>query len=154
MSTQDNKGGKLTLPTPTNPGTTATTASNQTNSTTTVTVCCKYPNGFLMEIGTNRDDPDYRSIGLKGISHMRIAGAEWGITEGVPKDFWDAWRESKKHFKMIKGGFIFAQDSKKEAIAVASSMSGLKTGLEKLKPKDLPKTMKDVERKVTELVED
>lgn len=153
MSTQDSRGNKLTLPTPTNPGATATQGSNQTNSTTTVTICCKFPNGFLMELGL-RDDPDYVSIGLKGISHMRIAGAQWGVTEGVPKDFWDKWSASKKDFKFIKGGFIFAQSDAKEARAQAKAMDGLKTGLERLVPKNLPKTMKDVEKKVTELVED
>lgn len=153
MSTQDNKGGKYTPPTPTNPGATANTASNQTNSTTTVTVYCKMPNGFLIELG-HRDDPDYISIGLKGISHMKIAGAQWGITQGVRKDVWERWKALKKDFKMIKGGFIFAEDDKADAADKAKALDGLKTGLERLKPKDLPKTMKDVEKKVTELVED
>lgn len=131
----------------------AANPTNLTNSTTTVTVCCKYPNGFTMELG-NRDDPEYRTYTLRGISHMRIAGAEWGITEGIPKDFWEAWKTAKKDFKFIKGGFIFAQDKAIDAKAAAKEMAGVKTGLERLKPKDLPKNMKDVEKKVTELVED
>lgn len=147
MSTQDQKPPIKGAMNP------AFNPANQTNSTTTVTVCCKLPNGFLMEMGT-RDDPDYQSHGLRGISHMRVAGAEWGITEGVPKAFWDAWREAKKHFKIIKGGFIFAQPNTSEAKAQAKEMNGLKTGLERLTPKNLPKTMADVQKKVTELVED
>lgn len=147
MSTQDQKPPIKGAPNP------AANPANLTNSTTTVTVCCKMPNGFLMELG-NRDDPDYRCYGLKGISHMRVAGAEWGITTGIPKDFWEVWRESKKQFKMIKGGFIFAQANQADAKAQAKEMEGLKTGLERLTPKNLPKSMKDVEKKVTELVED
>lgn len=117
---------------------TANTPSNQTNSTTTVTVCCKLANGFLMEMGV-RDTESYVSIGLKGINHMRIAGAQWGITEGVDRAFWEKWREEHKGFKYIRGGFIFAQSDLKEATAQAKSMEGLKTGLERLNPKSLPK---------------
>lgn len=150
MSTQ-----KPNVPTPpvnTNSGTnsTANTPSNQTNSTTTVTVCCKLPNGFLMELGS-REDPDYVSIGLKGINHMRIKGAQWGITPGVRKDVWDRWVAEHKKFKVIRGGFIFAQDDMKNAEAQAKAMNGLKTGVEPLTPKALPKGMKDVEKNVHEM---
>jgi hypothetical protein len=145
-----------TIPTPPvnpNSGTnsTANTPSNQTNSTTTVTVYCKLPNGFLIELG-QRDDPDYVSVGLKGISHMRTAGAEWGITEGVARDVWERFKKEKKDFKIIKGGFIFAQDDAKDAAAQGKAMAELRTGLEKLKPKNLPVGMKDVERKVERYV--
>lgn len=150
MSTQ-----KPNIPTPPpnpNSGTnsTANTLSNQTNSTTTVTVCCKLPNGFLIELG-HRDDPDYISVGLRGISHMHIKGAQWGITEGVRKDVWDRWRALKKDFKIIREGFIFAQDDRKDAEAAARAMAGLKTGLEPLAPKNLPRGMKDVEKKVEQM---
>lgn len=137
------RGTQPNIPTPpvnSNSGTnsTANTPSNQSNSKATVTVCCKLVNGFLMEMGTRESD-DYVSIGLKGISHMRIVGAEWGITEGVDKAFWDAWREKHKKFKYIRGGFIFAQEDTKDAVAQAKEMAGLKTGLERLNPKNLPK---------------
>lgn len=150
MSTQ-----KPSIPTPPvnpNSGTnsTANTPSNQTNSTTTVTVCCKLPNGFLIELG-KRGDPDYIAVGLKGISHMRVKGAQWGITEGVRRDVWDRWRTEKKDFKFIRDGFIFAQEDRKDAEAAAKAMAGLKTGLESLMPKNLPRGMKDVEKKVEQM---
>lgn len=147
MSTQDQKSPIKGAANP------AANPANQTNSTTTVTVCCKYPNGFLMQLG-NRDDANYEEQGLKGISHMRVIGAQWGITEGVSKDFWERWKAAKKDFKFIKGGFIFAQDKAADAKAAANAAGDMKTGLERLQPKNLPKALADVQKKVTELVED
>lgn len=154
MSTQDDNRGKLTPPKPTNPGATANTASNQTNSTTTVTIYCKMPNGFLMELGSDRNAPDYQSIGLKGINHMRIKGAQWGVTEGVSRDFWERWKLKMKGFKLLRNGHIFSADDAKDGAAMAKELTGLRTGLEPLKPKALPKGMKDVEKNVAPLTAD
>lgn len=148
MSTQnDGRSGNK-------PNSTANTASNQTNSTTTVVVYCKYPNGFLMENMADREDPDYRAIGLKGINHMLVVGAQFGITEGVPKDFFEAWKGRMKKFKMIRNGIIYAAPNLDEGKAMVNALTSgkvpLKSGLEPLSPTALPKNLSDLQGKVTQ----
>jgi hypothetical protein len=116
-----------------------------TNSTKTYRVGCKLPAGFLMELGSIEDD-NYRSHKLNGLNTTRIvAVGGFGITEGVPADFFDAWEKKMKGFKVFKNGLIFKVESKdtESFEAVAKEMKGQKTGLERL----VPKTTKDVNEK-------
>lgn len=145
MSTQNDDGRQGNKP-----NNTANTKSNQTNSTTTVTVYCKLPNGFLMENMADRDHPDYRSIGLKGINHMHIAGAQFGVTQGVPKDYFESWQKRMAKFKVIRNGLIFAAANETDGNAMVKELKGLKSGLEPLVPKSLPKSLADVQKKVTQ----
>lgn len=116
-----------------------------TNSTKTYRVGCKLPAGFLMELGSLEED-NYRAHKLNGLNTTRIAAIDgFGITEGVPAEFFDKWAEKMKGFKCFKNGLIFKVESKDtdSFAAVAKEMKGQKTGLERL----VPKTTKEVSEK-------
>jgi len=118
---------------------------NLTNSTKTYRVGCKLPAGFLMELGSE-EAGDYRAHKLNGLNTTRIAAVNgFGITEGVPADFFDKWAEKMKGFKCFKNGLIFKVESKdtESFEAVAKEMKGQRTGLERL----VPRTTKDVSAK-------
>lgn len=126
-----------------------TANQNQTNSTTTCTVGCKLPFGFLAELGDKEDDT-YRAYKLNGVNSAKIIGG-FGITEGVPAAFFDAWAEKMKRFKMFKNGLIFKVEGKDEASvnAITKELKNQKSGLERLNPKALPKSLSDVQKHVT-----
>lgn len=132
---------------------TANVASNQTNSTSTVIVYCKLPNGFLMELG-ERGESSYQAIGLKGINHMQVKGATYGVTEGVPEAFFNEWVKKVAKFKIIKNGLIFKAANLADGKAMAAELKGQVTGLEPLNTKKLPKNMADVQAKVEKLTKE
>lgn len=118
---------------------------NLTTSTKTYRVGCKLPAGFLMELGSE-ETGDYRAHKLNGLNTTRIAALDgFGITEGVPAEFFDAWEKRMKGFRCFKNGHIFKVESKDtdSFAAVAKGMAGQRTGLERL----VPKTTKDVDAK-------
>lgn len=58
-----------------------------------------------------------------------------GLTE-VDKDFWDAWLAQNKETRLVKGGFIFAQETNEKAKAEAKEKRANKSGTERLKQGD------------------
>lgn len=104
---------------------------------TTVTVGCKLPNGLLLELG-KRGDEKYRSVTLKGANSSAIVGG-YGITEGVDKDFMDAWLKKHQWLPAVRKGLVFVEDSVANAQAHAVEFMNEKTGLERLNPNDAPK---------------
>lgn len=59
-----------------------------------------------------------------------------GITENVDKDFWEAWLQENKESKLVKGGYIFANEKTVEVKAEAKDKKDNKSGTEKLNPKE------------------
>jgi len=98
----------------------------------TVTVGCKLPNGLIAEVGDVR-------IRFAGANDSDIVGGH-GITEDVPKEFWDAFVAKYGGFfvPLIKG-LIFAHDRTQSANAMAKERRNEKTGLEGLNPKNVQK---------------
>lgn len=101
-----------------------------------VTVGCKLPNGIVMELGEKRQV-------LKGANSSNIVGGH-GITEGVDKEFFDAWAAKNKDLSFIKGGFVFAHEKPANAAAEAKDRAKEKTGLEPLDPKAKPEGITEV----------
>lgn len=99
---------------------------SQKTSTTTVVMGCKLPHGYILELGT-------RSFRLNGNNSARIVGG-YGLTEGVPKDFAEAWLTKNADLAPVKNGLVFIQSSMKEARAEAADRRTLKTGLEPVDP--------------------
>ena len=65
----------------------------------TVTVGCKLPHGLVAEVGKE-------SVTFLGINSTELIGGH-GITENVPKDFWDAWvAKVSPWFLPLKNGVI------------------------------------------------
>ena len=53
-----------------------------------VTVGCKLPSGFVMQVGA-------KSVELNGLNKVAVYGADAGFTE-VEKAFYDAWLVENK----------------------------------------------------------
>ncbi len=129
------------------PGAPGAQAPNQTNSTKTYRVGCKLPAGFLMELGTMGEE-SYRAHKLNGLNTTRIIAVNgFGVTEGVPADFFDEWEKKMKGFKIFKNGLVFkVADRDTESFeAVAKEMRGQKTGMERLNPKTAVKSVTKAE---------
>lgn len=128
--------------------------------TDSVTVLCKIPQGFMMQLHEKRT---FTEVGLghsKEVSqffptghefrlngsahaqnegpHCRTVGA-YAVTEGVPKEFWEKWLEQNKTLEAVKNGMIVGFDETDYAVDFAKENRALKTGLERLNPHDLPK---------------
>lgn len=109
-----------------------------------VLVACKLPHGIYLNVGKQR-------IKLNGVMHSRHLEVPFfmapmkavGLTK-VPRDFWDAWIKDHQEFEPVKKGLIFASDKKKRLLDEADEKSDLKSGLERIDPSKLPKSLKQV----------
>lgn len=128
--------------------------------TATVTVACKIPQGFdciIHEVRefkqvtkggmavTEQSFPTERGFRLKGPARGQTEGpriltaAGYAINRGIEKALWDAWREQYKEHPAVKGGLIYSLGSSDKTIDAAKDRRGIKTGLERLNPHDMPK---------------
>ena len=92
----------------------------------TVVVGCKYPTGVLIQVGNTTHK-------INGSNSSEIFGGH-GITDDVPKALWDAWVVENKNHDLVRNGFIFANEQRKEVKAEAKEKVSNKTkaeGLEK-----------------------
>ena len=97
---------------------------------TTVNVGCKLPNGIILELG------EVRQL-IKGANSSNIIGGH-GITEGVDKEFFDAWMLKNEELSFVKGGFIFAHEKASNTAAEAKSKADEVTGFEGMDPTKKP----------------
>lgn len=99
---------------------------NASGSTATVSVACKLGNGLIIDL-------DGRSYTLQG-SNSDEAIAGYGITEGIPEDFYKQWSEQYKDLPAVKQGLIFANTRRESVVSQARQQKDLKTGLEPIDP--------------------
>lgn len=74
----------------------------------------------------------------QGPGQVQIADG-YAITNDIPKDFWDEWLEQHKEADFIVNGMIFAHSERASTFSQAREMADVKTNLERLDPKNLPK---------------
>jgi hypothetical protein len=91
----------------------------------TVTIGCKLPNGIHMQVGETR-------VRINGWNNNEIAGLSHGITREVPASLWEAWSKEHAESKLVKNGFIFAEESEKRAKDKAKDNKEQKSGFEQL----------------------
>lgn len=91
----------------------------------TVTIGCKLPNGIHMIQGEKR-------VRILGWNNNEIVGLSHGITREVPVELWEAWSAEHADSKLVKGGFIFAEESEKRAQDKAKEQADNKSGQEQL----------------------
>lgn len=101
-----------------------------------VNVGCKLPNGLILELGDKR-------VTLNGSNASVIIGGH-GITEGVDKDFFDAWMAAHADLAFVKGGFLFAHEKANNTAAEAKDRAGEETGFEPLNPDEKPAGLAEV----------
>lgn len=111
----------------------------------TIIVCCKLPNGILLELGSE-ETGDHESVKLAGSAHYQMPSdtrkfknpelldGGYSITI-VDKDFWDAWEAKHKNFVPLRRGLIFTSANRNEAQAQSRDNAENKTDLEQVKPK-------------------
>ncbi len=139
----------------------------------TVTVACKMPHGLVIhdEVrktravlvvgGGTRDEVFYeRIVGSEveifgnarprdGQYRTRVVGG-FALTQGVPKDLWDRWRESHKDLPALKNGLLFAYNTTALAADAARAPENrkLRSGLEPLDPKGDPRAPRPLNARV------
>lgn len=126
----------------------------------TVTVGCKIPCGFAMQLYTMEDTneavmgggwkivqrarPIGKLVTLNGSAKAIGKDVAWdikhaaGLTHGVDADFFAKWMEDNKESDIVKGGHIFANPKTSEVLAEAKDRIGEKTGLEPVDRNNLP----------------
>lgn len=101
-------------------------ASQPATGTATVTVGCKIPNGLHLDLGGKR-------VTLNGSHSSRVIGG-YGLTEGVPADFFEAWLQTYADSPAVTNGLVFAQENAADVRAQALDQADIRTGLEPLDP--------------------
>ncbi len=129
----------------------------------TVTIICKIPQGFALQLYKKQTVSEVTQNGhrdverhypiegkvvyIRGPAHAqnegprcRMAGG-YAITENVSKDHWDEWmRQVGKDHPAVQNGLIQAFPDARSAVDEAKKFIGLKTGLERIDPNNLPVT--------------
>lgn len=133
-------------------------------SSGTVTVACKLPNGFVMRLAAEStiNDPLFgggsRSVKqfhptehahtLAGPSHPQNAAPKalivngYALTPNIPADFWEAWLQQYHEHPAVKNKMIFAYANEADVREEAKDNEKLRSGLERLDPKNLPRGLK------------
>ncbi|MGF6604585.1 hypothetical protein P3T23_009341 [Paraburkholderia sp. GAS448] len=110
----------------------ATQTARAPDTGATVTVACRLPQGLHLDIVKHGEVR--KRVTLAG-SNSTQAVAGFGITEHVPKDFFDRWLADHRELPAVKNGLIFAHEKKDSVEARATERTDLKSGLEPLDPK-------------------
>lgn len=136
-------------------------------STATVTVACKIPNGLIIHIEKREKTVEPSPAGGRTIevgrrigepivlngptnaltgqppAHQIVSG--YGLTHGVPKDFWDKWIKDNAGLDVVVNGLVFAHEKREDAEAQARDQKSLRTNLEPLDPdgRNADKSLKD-----------
>lgn len=130
----------------------------QTSKRNTVTVACKLPHGFVLQLDDSRKEtlPQggkeidvYFPIGeqtmITGSNYSHINAnlpkgarpvrgvAGHGLTE-VDADLWEKWAKQKADWAPLRKGWVFVQPTQDKAEGQAREQRDLKTGLEPLDP--------------------
>ena len=134
-------------------------ATTPATGTATVTVACKILQGFWaqlqepteLQINVNglvqKATQNYKvgkRVFFNGPGHpQNMAPSQpvshgFGLTHGVPKEFWDKWIAQHRTFDPVVNGLIFAHESRGKAVDEAKEKKAVKTGLERLNPNARP----------------
>lgn len=113
-------------------------------SALTVTVGCKLPHGLHLDL--IKDDVGKVRYTVKGTTSSQVIGG-FGLTEGIPADFWEAWLEQNKALDCVKRGFVWAYGTRKNAEAKAMEMAKLRHGMEAIDPEGDARAPKNVKKK-------
>lgn len=114
-----------------------------------------HPNGsFAVARRAVRNGPEYKlngfAVDLGKLTagnlpeHLIIGG--YGLTPGVPRDFWEKWLEDNRDSALVKNHLIFAQPNEASARDAARERAGLRSGLEPMDPEKLPNDVRRVQK--------
>ena len=133
----------------------------------TVTVACKIPNGLVLQLSELYDTTEPSPSGARPIKASRKVGEAisvkgparplsgmppdyqiiggYGLTYGVPADFWHDWKDQNRDLDAVRQNLIFASTSHERAMAQAKDMKTIRSGMEPLDPdsRNADKSFKD-----------
>jgi hypothetical protein len=89
--------------------------------------------------------PNYEVVGPVITFADGTGEGGYALTEGCPKDLWEAWLDQNKTSMMVRNGLIFALPKRDDARAKGLEQQAIKSGLERLDPNNLPKVLRMVE---------
>ena len=104
-----------------------------------VVIGCKLPHGIILQDPADKT----KTVAVKGAKSTNIIGG-FGLTEGVPKDFWDRWKEANKALSFVKECLIWAYGKEGDAERKGEELRDKKHGMEPIDPKGDPRTPKIV----------
>lgn len=134
----------------------------------TVTVACKHPSGFRLQLhsevtesepvmgGGRKDVKVWRQTGeevfIRGTAHPEGAApysemsGGYALTPGISQAFWERWWAQNQGLGIVKQGLIFAHESHARVRDGAKANEARVTGLERINPAGDPRMPTDVER--------
>ena len=120
----------------------------------TVTVCCKTPNGVVIQAseayttqepvmgGGYREIKAFKRVGpqVKINGFARAVGVDaahpiiggYGLTHGVSKALWENWVHANRDSDLVKNNLIFAHERQESAAGDAADKKDIKSGWEAL----------------------
>lgn len=106
-----------------------------------VTVACKLPHGLWMEV----NEPGQPSVKMlaRGVNSSDIIGG-YGLTDNIPRDFWEAWYENHKALQFVQKNLIWAIKDRQSAQSKAKELAELRHGMEPLNPDAMPENLEKV----------
>ena len=141
--------------------------------TDTVVIGCRHPLGFILRVhdkiersepvlgGGFRMEPQFRPTGHaitiygtarepgKDAKTMIRNGA--ALTFGIPKDFWERYKEENKGSPILENGILFEESSEARAADKAKEFKNMRHGLEPLKGSDDPRIPKSTNPAVSNI---
>lgn len=85
----------------------------------------RLPDTFRLNGNSVALNPDGR---VTEIDHRIIGG--YGITTGIPRDFWDRWLAANKDADYVRNRLVFAVGDEERAVSVAREQAEIRSGLE------------------------
>jgi hypothetical protein len=143
----------------------------------TVTVACRHPAGLVLQLcaetsymdpHTNREVKQYLKTGeqikLNGFAVSRgadfnpetvqpLAGG-FGLTHGVPGDFFREWMRQNKDSDIVRNGLVFCHEKSEDVVAKAKERAkDVTSGLEPLRPDKDPRSPRGIKKAETKDME-
>ena len=137
----------------------------------TVTVACRLPHGFFMQlddmveitepiIGTvKRAQPrpgarwrirgyydDSREV-FGSAMPMPAQEGHFALTHGIPRDAWEEWKRTHYDLPMLQNGLVFAHDNGSAIEGMRQERKDVRSGLEPINPDKPPRDV----RKITKM---
>lgn len=136
-------------------------SSDPTSGTDTVTIACRVPNGLVLHVDRMVEyteqvmgggvrtgvvaeaDPQTYTLAGPAIDIARLTrdqgldklvAAGFGLTPGVPTEFWEAWLEQNRDSHLVRNHMVFAQPNEMRARAQAKEMRDVRSGMEAIDP--------------------
>lgn len=111
----------------------------------TVAVACKIPNGVRAQLRDVRGvvtqehvfkGPPKPLVLIEQSFEQELRTGGYGITEGVPKEFWDKWEADNAGNHMLTGSLVMSGPDAGSLLSMAREMGAIRSGMEAADPEN------------------